>query len=188
MLYPAQVVDGLVHAQAGGQLRMALGAVEEGEGGVRCQVGAALATPAFALPNFDVVSHTPPPFWPTTGQDDFEAFLKWAEALASCYVNGASAVTAPLATAATAPRAVALASPLLGAGAAGAPAGAAAAVAVQAVRMLAAAHVGVAGVGRGADSPPPLPLLLRFVLPGEAEAEAFARVAHAKLGPPAGAT
>ena len=57
MLYPAQVVDGLVHAHAGGRLRAALAEVEAGEGGVRCAVGGALATPAFELAAFDIVAH-----------------------------------------------------------------------------------------------------------------------------------
>ena len=52
MLYPAQVVDGLVHAHAGSRLRSALTEVQAGEGGVRCAVGGALATPAFELAAF----------------------------------------------------------------------------------------------------------------------------------------
>ena len=42
-----------------------------------------------------MLAHSPTPFWPDTGREDFEAFLIWAEQLAACYVNGVKAVTAP---------------------------------------------------------------------------------------------
>ena len=63
-------------------------------------------------------------------------------------------------------------------------------MAMQAVMMLAAAHTrpqaSVGGAGGGGDAAAPLPMLLRFVLPGEEEAQAFATLARSKLGPPNG--
>jgi len=204
MLYPAQVVDGLVHASAGPKLKAALAKAPEDDAGVRCKVGAAFATPAFALANFDVVSHSPTPFWPSDGDKELDPFLAWAEQLASCYTNGAAAVVAAaqqaaVVGAADAQRPIAIAAPLLGAGAAGAPFRVAVAVAVQAVQLLAQqqAQLGAAELARGMDGggvgavverrtppAPPPPLLLRLVLPLEDECVSTAEAMRAKLGAP----
>ena len=203
MLYPAQVVDGLVHAGAGSKLRAALEQAPADDAGVRCKVGAAFATPAFALANFDVVSHSPTPFWPHDGDKKLDPFLAWAEQLASCYTNGAAAIFAAaqhaaVVAAANDQRPIAIAAPLLGAGAAGAPFKVAVAVAAQAVQLLAQqqAQLGAAelasGMAAGGEDataerhapPAPPPLLLRLVLQREDECASATEAMRAKLGAP----
>eukprot|EP00401_Gymnodinium_catenatum_P033272 CAMPEP_0117516330 /NCGR_PEP_ID=MMETSP0784-20121206/31039_1 /TAXON_ID=39447 /ORGANISM="" /LENGTH=248 /DNA_ID=CAMNT_0005312173 /DNA_START=95 /DNA_END=838 /DNA_ORIENTATION=- len=120
MFYPAQVVDGRVHALGGDGLRQACQAFPELEPGVRCRVGGAVVTPAVGeLQRFySQIIHTVPPMYGTPN---------WSSALASCYSAALAAAWAhgsPL---------QAIASPLLGAGARGAPVAEAARVAARAL-------------------------------------------------------
>jgi O-acetyl-ADP-ribose deacetylase (regulator of RNase III) len=81
MLYPLQAVDGLVHRLGGAALRQALAAAAPQSGGVRCDVGAAVITAAVAaLTEFDLIAHTPTPFWPDTACQQAE----WASQLGGC--------------------------------------------------------------------------------------------------------
>jgi len=70
LLYPAQAVDGLVHAEGTARLRAALAAqpiLERRESGehLRCRVGEAVLTAgAFSALPFHAIVHTVPPFWP----------------------------------------------------------------------------------------------------------------------------
>ena len=172
MLYPAQVVDGLVHMHAGGNLRKALEAVPVDEwSGVRVQPGGAYVTPAFELMNFDLIAHTPTPFWPEDAKTELESFLKWGNNITSCFVNGVNALHVPMSESKE-PQPLAIALPLLGAGAAGAPAEACAEMAAQATSILAQE---LQHEGRGG------PLLLRFVLPGEAELALVSRAFEEKF-------
>jgi len=139
MLYPAQSVDGVVHALGGRALldqleaEPAKGQDEVGQP-LRCPEGAVVVTsnwhrwsadsgsmrpcgrPLADLP-FDLVARTVPPFW--RGDK-----LLWAERLLSCYTLSLNALLAravqesPLMGA----EQLCIASPLLGAGARGAPA------------------------------------------------------------------
>lgn len=64
VVYPEQTVDGAVTAEGGAELRAQLAAVPEVAPGVRCPVGAAVATEAVggvASAGFDAVIHVVPP-------------------------------------------------------------------------------------------------------------------------------
>jgi len=161
MLYPAQVVDGLTHMHAGSELRAALAAQPSASAdGKRCHIGGAVLSRPFRLAHtFDIIAHTPTPFWPS---GSVEGSREWQRRLNLCYVASILALVerAPLGqvwhaetTDATrwcdegganvgAPRQLAVASPLLGAGAAGAPIGAAAEVAVGAIAQLSECDLG----------------------------------------------
>ena len=140
MLYPAQVVDGLVHTYAGASLRTALAALPVRSDGKRCELGEAVISPSFGLhEQFDVIAHTPTPFWPANDGDD--GIDEWREQLHSCYVAAITALVKPNVLAEAEPHgdtALAVASPLLGVGAAGAPVGLGAEVAVDARASLSA--------------------------------------------------
>ena len=151
ILYPQQAVDGLVHLQGGDELRAALRraapVLEAHDSGdhLRCRVGEAVLTSGVdgtgskgpsGLP-FDAIVHTVPPFWPR-GDDLKEpaARAQWADALRSCYTNSfrlAVEFAAGLGRSGAA-AGVAIATPVLGAGARGAPF-------AQAARVLADAAV-----------------------------------------------
>lgn len=155
MLYPAQVVDGLTHMHAGPELRAALAALPTDAAGTRCEIGAAVLSAPFRLGDrFDVIAHTPTPFWPASS-DDSSVVDEWRRALRTCYLSGFSALiheaplgrvwcdeSAAVADARSAESPFAVASPLLGAGAAGAPVHAAAEVAVEALASLSARGIG----------------------------------------------
>lgn len=147
LLYPAQAVDGLVHLQGGVELRNALMAapiLEERANGehVRCRVGEAVLTGSGSGANssisdlpFDAIVHTVPPFWPSHSPNsdwpsDWPGDIKdpasrdaWAAALRRCYTTSfdlalefaRDAVSSGVAAG------VAIATPVLGAGARGAP-------------------------------------------------------------------
>jgi O-acetyl-ADP-ribose deacetylase (regulator of RNase III) len=137
MLYPVQCVDGLVHQHGGRALReMLLAAapvvIEDGGGAgggdpVRCRIGDAVLTEAPPSLPFDVIVHTPPPFWGDAA---------WEARLAACYSSvlrlGSRAALG------AGSRSLVVATPIMGAGARGAPVRAAA-------RVLAHAIVGGAG-------------------------------------------
>ena len=135
MLYPAQVVDGLVHQHGGRALRDALVAaapvLEEVANGehVRCRVGDAILTAAPPSLPFDVILHTPPPFFPSDSQQP-SSVKDWESQLASCYISALR--LAALSAAQAGQDRVMLATPLLGAGARGAPTREAARVLVHA--------------------------------------------------------
>ena len=131
LLYPPQVIDGLVHGyrgdssggdSSGGEaLRAAIARLPiVADGGVRCPLGHAVATPAFGELSecYSRIVHCVAPFY--SSSDD------WRSILHACYVNAftASAVHG----------AKSMAIPLLGSGARGAPAMQAAEVAASAVR------------------------------------------------------
>ena len=154
MLYPAQVVDGLTHMHAGPGLREALAAVPARGDGKRCAIGGVVLSAPFNLSDrFDVIAHTPTPFFPT-GSDDVEG---WRQSLMACYTSSVLAIAegAPLGVekeySETSDGALQwrdddsgpliVASPLLGAGAAGAPVALAADVAVEALARLASLDV-----------------------------------------------
>ena len=149
MLYPAQCVDGQVHAQGGSALRKALDAAagpstmltDAAGQPVRCNEGNAVvtATGHGRLP-FDLIAHAVPPFWPTpTSTDGVADDGEWARLLGSCYASSLRALRSAAkgrgATAApgAAPSSLLIATPLLGAGARGAPVRAAARVAARAL-------------------------------------------------------
>ena len=133
MLYPSQVVDGLTHMHAGTELRAALAAMPTDADGERCAIGAAVLSEPFGLrERFDLLIHTPPPFWPDSASDG------WRQQLASCYTSSILA----LVEGARGDGPVAVASPLVGAGAAGAPAHAAAEVAADALASLGERELG----------------------------------------------
>ena len=105
MLYPSQVVDGLTHMHAGTELRAALAAMPTNADGERCATGAAVLSEPFRLRDrFDVLIHTPPPFWPDSASDG------WRQQLASCYTSSILA----LVEGARGDGPVAVASPLVG--------------------------------------------------------------------------
>ena len=183
MLYPAQVVDGLVHAHAGSKLKQALAVPTANADGVRCGVGAAFITPAFELVNFDVISHAPTPFWPADASSDFTPFLEWAKQLSACYTSGFAALRTPW-EGSTDPQPIALATPLLGAGAAGAPLEAAAQIAAHAAAALQQAHAH-AMTTAAKSGKPAQPLLLRFVMQGEDDLAKLRIALEETLGAPA---
>ena len=89
MLYPAQAVDGLVHQHGGHRLRdfllsfPVLEARPDGEH-VRCRVGDTVLTPSPPnLSHFDIIAHTPPPFW-SSNPGSSQGRL-WQELLSACY-------------------------------------------------------------------------------------------------------
>lgn len=190
MLYPAQVVDGLTHMHAGPELRAALSTLPMDAGtGARCPVGAAVLSAPYKLHDaFDMIAHTPTPFWPGSG--DAPAAEAWQESLRACYRSAILALVheAPLGqvcseamptiTEAMLARPqhpewswLHIAVPLLGTGAAGAPVGKAAEVAVRALEELAleASH--------GAF---PRPVRINFIAVDAAAADAIdaARCGH----------
>ena len=120
MLYPAQTVDGLVHMHGGVELRAELQSKpvleRRGDGDhVRCRVGDSILTHApHSLP-FDLIAHTPPPFWSMHATDP----IQYEKLLGNCFT---SALNASMAAAADkAVTSLVLATPILGAGARGAP-------------------------------------------------------------------
>ena len=127
MLYSKQVVDGVVHRHGGAALRDALAAAAPEQGRTRCAVGAAVVTPATGgLREFDLIVHTPTPFWPRLiGDQDMS---EWASQLRACYTSSAVALQQY-----TSNCALWVAIPLLGAGAGGAPVTKAAAAAAAAL-------------------------------------------------------
>jgi O-acetyl-ADP-ribose deacetylase (regulator of RNase III) len=170
MLYPTQAVDGVVHRLGGAALRQALADAAPELGGVRCDVGAAVITPAVgALTEFDLIAHTPPPFWPGIASQHAE----WATQLGGCYVASAAALRR--ATATDAPLRIAV--PLLGAGAAGAPVAAAARAAAAAVPCaLLAASLAEHESGLPRASVPPAEraaVTIRFVFQDQGAREAM---------------
>jgi len=172
MLYPTQVVDGVVHRLGGKALRDALARARPAAGTSRCAVGDAVVTAAAgALAEFDLIAHTPTPFWPREDATG-EAGRAWLTQLQSCYVASAGAIGR-----ATEPNApLMVAAPLLGAGAGGAPVADAARAAAGAVaRMLAAAA--------GAEM---REVTLRFVVQGPGPYEALhVAIADERLRDPA---
>ena len=117
IIYPTQVVDGLVTELGGHTLYRTLQALPRGADGSRCATGAALTTPSggelsCAYPH---LVHAVPPFY---------AAPRWDAQLTACW-HAAFAV-------ADAQGFSVLAAPLMGAGARGAPAEVAAAVAAAA--------------------------------------------------------
>ena len=88
MLYPAQVVDGLVHQYGGQTLRATLRSfpvLEQRPDGehVRCRVGDTILTPSPPnLSHFDIIAHTPPPFWRSSNPGYSQ---EWQELLSACY-------------------------------------------------------------------------------------------------------
>mmetsp|Transcript_28022 Transcript_28022/g.80492 ORF Transcript_28022/g.80492 Transcript_28022/m.80492 type:complete len:202 (-) Transcript_28022:53-658(-) len=114
-----QVVDGLVHAFGGREMKDNCQALpERGPDGVRCPIGEAAVTPACSDLRawYGYVVHVAPPMYGDDG---------WAASLASCY-------RAALAAASTRQLQV-VASPLICAGARGAPVDEAAHVAIEAL-------------------------------------------------------
>ena len=157
MVYPAQAVDGLVHQYGGHALRAALGrapVIEARPNGehVRCAVGEAVLTPSPPSLPFDVIAHTPPPFWPST-PDDAQLALHDAQ-LTSCFVSALHATSRAAADAGK--TLLLLASPIIGAGARGAPMLAAARILVRAIRS-----------SQEAAAQLPVEVVVRVVVPAE---------------------
>ena len=177
MLYPAQAVDGVVHLLGGKELRAQLEAVPaNGEGDVgqplRCAVGEAVVTRGCGELNFDLVAHAVPPFW---------ADPSWERLLRRCYSSSLDALAAEAPPSGTAPAALWIASPLVGAGARGAPKREAARVVVSELmrRLAADAEPSAAAEEPPPRAPPPRDLRFRVVvLPGDGQA-AFRAVAEA---------
>lgn len=161
MLYPLQVVDGLTHMHAGLQLRKELSSVPFHAGGAKCNIGAVVLSEAHGLAsNFDVIAHSPTPFWPSSQSSKGSTMMEaWRRNLGSCYSSAilALAQCVPLKQMyqvdldsvdnmlSPAPRpdvVLALATPLLGAGAAGAPPSSAAAVAIEALARISTCNLG----------------------------------------------
>eukprot|EP00322_Chrysochromulina_rotalis_P031658 CAMPEP_0115883516 /NCGR_PEP_ID=MMETSP0287-20121206/29606_1 /TAXON_ID=412157 /ORGANISM="Chrysochromulina rotalis, Strain UIO044" /LENGTH=213 /DNA_ID=CAMNT_0003339719 /DNA_START=165 /DNA_END=802 /DNA_ORIENTATION=- len=110
LVYPPQVVDGLVAEAGGVELAAACHALPElAPGGIRCRVGTAVTTPAFGelLASYSHVVHAVAPLY-----DELESEL-WRKDLTAAFVAAFSHADAlNLGT---------IAVPLLGAGARGAP-------------------------------------------------------------------
>jgi len=156
MVYPAQAVDGVTHLHAGPKLRAALAATRINSLGQRCGIGSTVLSPAFQLKHFDIIAHTPTPFWcPST---DHIGHMQWRQQLISCYVSSVLAVVndAPPGVECTGSQflsipslsnhrrnqsLVYIATPLLGSGACGAPVKAAVEAAVEAVSYLRACNL-----------------------------------------------
>ena len=135
MLYPAQTVDGIVHQYGGRALRSALAKfpalLERADGDhIRCHIGDAVLTASPASLPYDVIAHTPPPFWPTSL--DESSLGEHAAQVAACFH---SALDVSRSAAAAADKMLLLTTPLIGAGARGAPAAAAASILVRACAM-----------------------------------------------------
>ena len=180
MVYPAQAVDGVTHLHAGPKLRTALAATRFNSLGQRCRIGSTVLSPAFQLTHFDLIAHTPTPFWcPST---DHIGHMQWRQQLISCYLSSVLAVVngAPPGVECTGSQFLSIpslsnhgrshsllyiATPLLGSGASGAPVKAAVEVAVEAVSYLRACNLRTR-------------LMLRFV---SNDAEAFAELNAALL-------
>ena len=146
MLYPAQVVDGLVHQHGGSELREALNAapvLEHRADGdhVRCRLGDVMLTsaPAALSALFDIICHTPPPFYNQSSAKQQCAANQWASQLASCYI--ASLRSSVRAAANAGSNELVVATPILGAGARGAPTKEAARVLVRAFRSPQASEI-----------------------------------------------
>ena len=157
MLYPTQVVDGLVHQHGGQALRTALAqapVIEERPNGehVRCRVGEAVLTPSPPTLPFDVIAHTPPPFWPSTPDAD-QLALHDAQ-LTSCFVSALHATSRAAADAGKTQLFLAL--PIIGSGARGAPELAAARILVRAIRS-----------SQEAAAQLPVEVVVRVVVPAE---------------------
>ena len=152
LLYPGQAVDGLVHLQGGAPLRAALHEaapiIETRDDGdhLRCRPGDAVLTSGVdgaatsghsGLP-FDAIVHTVPPFWPRAGtaDDASNAHAAWAATLRQCY-DASFLAAIQFAEQFDASARLAIATPVLGAGARGAPFASAAQVLGEAV----AAHL-----------------------------------------------
>jgi O-acetyl-ADP-ribose deacetylase (regulator of RNase III) len=151
MLYPSQVVDGLTHVHAGQYLRAALSAIQTNSHGHRCSIGCVVLTPSFELKHFDIIAHTPTPFW--HDESDPVKRVRWREELISCYLSSVLAIVndAPLgvehcrtqfrfdslqSSNLTKRGAIFMAIPLLGSGAGGAPFKDAAECAAEAISLL----------------------------------------------------
>ena len=146
MLYPMQAVDGLTHLHAGPALGAALLATKTNGGGQRCAVGHTVVTLSFGLKSFDIIAHTPTPFWHAA--EEKLKHDRWRRELINCYLSSAFAIAsaAPIGVecaavsnfpdSSHAGRVIYIATPLLGAGAGGAPLEAAAACAAEAMSML----------------------------------------------------
>ncbi len=148
MLYPTQVVDGVTHLHAGHQLRAALQVFSIDALGQRCGIGRAVVTSSFALRHFDLISHTPTPFWPSSS--DASDLDRWRQQLSDCYESSVLAILqharaaalhslgTAISPAASSPNTgtICIAAPLLGTGAAGAPVSAGAQCAASAVSRL----------------------------------------------------
>ena len=76
-VYPAQTVDGLVHAFGGKDLALACERIAEVEPGVRCVTGAAVCTPASArlAEQFQKIVHAVPPFYSQYTEAEADALL-----------------------------------------------------------------------------------------------------------------
>jgi O-acetyl-ADP-ribose deacetylase (regulator of RNase III) len=146
MLYPMQVVDGLTHMHAGAALRVALSATKRNSLGQRCSVGRAVLTQSFELKHFDVIAHTPTPFWHAA--NDLPKHNRWRGELIDCYLSSVLAIancapngveyykTQSLCNSSGVNRVIFVAVPLLGSGAGGAPFKEAARCAAEAVSLL----------------------------------------------------
>jgi O-acetyl-ADP-ribose deacetylase (regulator of RNase III) len=128
LLYPAQCVDGLVHAEGGAKLRAALvqhPVLERRSSGehVRCHVGGAVLTAgAFNELPFDAIVHTVPPFWPCDAVgEDLSEYAQWSTELHSCYRASFRAAVEFATGGDRAAAGLAIAMPVLGSGARGAP-------------------------------------------------------------------
>ena len=135
MLYPAQTVDGLVHQHGGRRLRELLAEAapvlelrSHDDDHVRCRVGDAVLTAAPPTLPYDVIAHTPPPFW---------GDAEWEDRLTGSYASALRVATR--AAAGAGKTSLLLATPIMGAGARGAPTREAARVLARALRSPASA-------------------------------------------------
>ena len=178
MLYPSQSVDGVTHMHAGTGLRQALGALPA-RGGERCAVGAAVLTEPFRLAErFDVIAHTPTPFWPS--ERGCEDLAQWRRQLRSCYIESIRSIGVDARSRGADWTLVA--TPLLGAGAAGAPVESAAEVALE---SLASLHKGIDDDSNGAlggHGPwlPPRGITVRIIVDGRRAYNAVTRALRAE--------
>ena len=120
LIYPPQVVDGIVSELGGAALAEARAALPADSDDVRCQTGHAVVTAAFGelVACYDLVVHACAPFYDRCRRED------WLVRTMSCYHAAFDAAAAAGAST--------LAVPLLGAGARGAPTADAAEAAVAA--------------------------------------------------------
>ena len=180
LLYPAQAVDGLVHAEGTAKLRAALAKqpiLERRETGehVRCRVGEAVLTAgAFNALPFDAIVHTVPPFWSQDG-DGKDSVAEWETALRNCYRSSFRAAIdfARSCDASKSAVGLAIATPVLGSGARGAPMAPAARVLADAVAELGGERVAEAATSE---------LCLRVVVNPSIMAGDLAAVEAAVLG------
>lgn len=146
MLYPSQVVDGITHMHAGQHLRDSLSAIQTNSHGHRCSIGCVVLTPPFELKHFDIIAHTPTPFW--HDESDPVKRVRWREEIISCYLSSVLAIVNGAALGVehrfdslqssnlTRRGAIFMAIPLLGSGAGGAPFKDAAECAAEAISLL----------------------------------------------------